>query len=64
MDEDVTELDVSNNESREYKVENIWNSAVYVRESESSHFLLWLYYLVSSKGYQEEENTWEPALAV
>ena len=50
-------------DSGEYKVEVIWDSAVYARESESGH-LSGLYYLVSWKGYPEEENTWEPASAV
>ena len=40
----------------EYKVKEIWNSAIYARESKSGH-LLGLYYLVSWKKYLEEENT-------
>ena len=56
-------FDVSNNEIGEYKVEVIRDSAVYARESESSH-LPGLYYLVSWKRYPEEENTREPASAV
>lgn len=36
---------------------------VYVKKSKSSH-LSGLYYLVSWKNYQEEENIWELALAV
>ena len=57
------EFNTSDNESGEYEVEAIRNSAVYARESESGH-LPDLYYLVSWKGYPEEENTWEPASAV
>ena len=57
------EFDADDDESGEYEVEAIWDSAVYVRESESGH-LLGFYYLVSWKGYLEEENTWEPASAV
>ena len=57
----VPKFEPGNN--KEYKMEAIWDSAVYVRESESGH-LPDLYYLVSWKGYLEEENTWEPALAV
>ena len=56
------ELDAGDN-SGEYEVEAIRHSAVYARESESGH-LPGLYYLVSWKGYPEEENTWEPASAV
>ena len=63
MDENATELDVGNNDSGEYKVEAIWDSAVYARESESGQ-LPGLYYQVSWKGYPEEENTWEPASTV
>ena len=65
VDEEVRqmEFDAGDNESGEYEVEAIWDSAVYARESKSGH-LPGLYYLVSWKGYPEEENTWEPALAV
>ena len=50
------EFDVSDNESGEYEVKVIWDSAVYAKESESG-YLPGLYYLVSWKGYSEEENT-------
>ena len=53
---DAAELDAGDNESGEYKVEAIHDSVVYTRESKSGH-LLGLYYLVSWKGYLEEENT-------
>ena len=49
------ELDAGDN-SGEYKVEAIWESTVYARESESDH-LPGLYYLVSWKGYPKKENT-------
>ena len=64
VDEEVKqiEFDVDNDNSRKYKVEAIWDSVVYARESEGH--LPGLYYLVSWKGYPEEENTWEPTLAV
>ena len=45
VDENATELDAGN-EGSEYKVEAIWDSAVYVRGSESG-YLPGLYYLVS-----------------
>ena len=48
VDEEVRQMEFNagNNDSREYKVEVIWDSVVYARESESSH-LPDLYYLVS-----------------
>ena len=48
-------LDVGD-KSGKYKVKAIRDSAVYTRKSESGH-LAGLYYLVSWKGYLEEENT-------
>ena len=36
-DENAAELDAGNNKSREYKVEAIWDSKVYARESELGH---------------------------
>ena len=54
-EEDAEELDAGD-DSGEYKVEAIWDSAVYVRESESGH-LPSLYYLVSWKGIQRKRIT-------
>ena len=45
-DENAAELDVGDNKNREYEVEVIWESIVYIRESESGH-LPGFYYLVS-----------------
>ena len=56
VDKNATELDAGNNDSGEYKVEAIRDSAVYARESESGH-LPGFYYLIFWKGYPEEENT-------
>ena len=56
-------FDAGDNDSGEYKMEAIWDSAVYLRESKSGH-LSGFYYLVLWKRYLEEENTWELVLAV
>ena len=56
MDENnMTKLDIGNNESNKYKVETIRDSTVYPKESKSGH-LPGLYYLISWKGYSEKEN--------
>ena len=54
-EENVEELDTGDN-SGEYEVEAIRDSTVYAKKSKSGH-LPDLYYLVSWKGYPEEENT-------
>ena len=59
----VAELDTGDNEGREYKVKAIRDEAIYAKKSKLSHIPRF-YYLVSEKGYPEEENTWEPTLAV
>ena len=55
------EFEAGNN--KKYEVDSIWNSAVYAKESAIGQ-LQGFYYLVSWKGYPEEENTWKPALAI
>ena len=55
VDENVTELKFDAGNSKEYKVEVIWDSAVYARELEGH--LSGLYYLVAWKSYLREENT-------
>ena len=53
MDEKVMELEFGNTE--EYKVETIWDSAVYANETKGH--LPGLYYLVAWKRYCKQENT-------
>ena len=61
-DENAVELDTDDN-SKKYELEAIWDSAIYVKESKSDH-LPDLYYLVLWKRYLEEENTWELASTI
>ena len=56
----IMELEANN--SKEYKMEAIWNSAVYTNKAEG--YLPGLYYLVGWKKYLEEENTWKPSTIV
>ena len=56
VDEKARQLNAGDDDSGKYKVETIWNSAVYARESESGSLSV-LYYLISWKGYSKEENT-------
>ena len=56
VDKRVKELEFKAGDSEEYKVEAIWDSAVYASKSESGQ-LPGLYCLVAWKGYLKEENT-------
>ena len=55
VDKKVPKFDAGNKDSKKYKVETIWHSAVYARESKKH--LPGLYYLITWKGYSEKENT-------
>ncbi len=57
------EFEIDGN-GKKYEVEEICNSTVYTKESDSGHHLPGLYYLPLWKDYPEKENTWEPALAM
>lgn len=59
LDESAVKCEAGDNE--EYEVEGIRNSAMYAKEFKVGH-LPGLYYLVSWKGYPEEENTLETSL--
>ena len=50
------EFEAGDDKDKEYEVDGIWDSAVYAKESATGQ-LPGLYYLVSWKGYPEEENT-------
>ena len=50
-------------DDKEYKINGIWDSAVYAREL-AIRQLSGLYYLILWKGYSEEENIWETVLAI
>ena len=57
VDKEVRQMEFNTgNNGEEYRLEAIWDSAVYARESRSGH-LPGLYYLISWKRYPEEENT-------
>ena len=55
------EFEAGNN--KEYKVDGIWDSAVYAKKSTTSQ-LLGLYYLVLWKGYPKGKNTWKPVSTI
>ena len=57
------QLEFEIGDNKEYKVNGIWNNAVYAKKSTISQ-LPGLYYLVLWKNYLEEKNTLESALAI
>ena len=64
VNEEVRQMEFdAGDDGEEYEVEAIRDSTVYAIKSQSGH-LPGLYYLVSWKGYPEEENIWEPASMV
>ena len=55
VDKKITELEFEAGDSNEYKVEAIWNSAVFANKAKSH--LPGLYYLVAYQKFLKEENT-------
>lgn len=58
----MTQIELDKDKKKKYKIEVIYDSEVYIRESED--YLLGFYSLVSWKSYTKKRNIWEPALAI
>ena len=52
----LAELDIRNNKGGKYKINTIWDSAVYRKNSKSDYFPKF-YYMIFGKDYLEKENT-------
>lgn len=57
----MTEFQADKN--KKYKVEEIWNKAVYAKKAIISH-LLGFYYVIFWKSYSKEKNNYELTLVV
>ncbi len=62
LPEPEKELEFGAGDNKEYEIKAIIDSAVYNQQANDQ--MPGLYYLILWKGYPEEENTWEPLLAV
>ncbi len=62
LPEPEKEFEFEVGDNKEYEIEAIIDNAVYGQQANDQ--IPGLYYLVSWKGYPEEENTWEPSSAV
>ena len=64
VDKNTLQLEFENNDKGEkYEVEVICESAIYIMKSESGTFL-GMYYLITWKSFQEEENILESASVI
>ncbi len=63
LPESEKELEFEAGGDKEYEIEAIIDSAMYNQQANSNQ-IPGLYYLVLWKAYLEEENIWEPSLAV
>ncbi len=63
LPEPEKELEFEARVDKEYEVKTIIDSVVYGQQANSNQ-IPGFYYLVLWNGYPEEENTWEPLLAV
>ena len=55
VEENVTQLELKADDNAKYKIETIWNYAIYAKKLKAGH-LLKLYYLILWKGYLKKEN--------
>lgn len=62
MDELMSQQEFDKGNIKEYKIQAIWNNAVYAKKL--GDHLPGLYYLALWKGNPEEENSLEPALTI
>ena len=63
MDKKTVEQLKFGSNNKEYKVEDIYNSAIYAKKLKAGH-LLGFYYLISQKSYSEDESIQKPASAM
>ena len=63
LPEPKKELEFEARDNKEYEVKAIINNAVYGKQANNDK-MLGIYYFILWKDYPEEENTWEPLLAV
>lgn len=57
MDYKMSKLDLDTSNSKEYKIETIWDIIIYIYKTED--YLTSLYYLVAQKDYFKKVNIWK-----